>query len=161
MTVRVRLLRYLDTKQHLWNSVFRDEVTDLRICEPLDSFEAIDALLFAVMVCHPLNITLPRGFKFGSHPVPGIVLTPLPNQAGITLILNRDDKALNGYWDEARMFSASHSEFEFIDFFQWNKYDFLSMNQVLCRTIQIGGDKSFHERKVILELGHINFELRK
>jgi hypothetical protein len=160
VTIRTRLLRYLDTKQHLWNTAFKDEVTDLRNCEPLDSFETIDALLFAAMVCRPLNIKLPQDFIFGSHPVPGIVVRPLPGQDSISLLLNRDDKALSGYWDEAKM-PAPHSEFEFIDFFQWNKYDFLSMNQVLCRTIQIGGDKSFYERKVILELEHFVFELRK
>ena len=70
------LLRYLDAKQHIWNSYFWGKVRDLKECEPLDSFEVIDQRLFFSLVCYPLKVKFPANYIFGREPLYRLVVKP-------------------------------------------------------------------------------------
>jgi hypothetical protein len=77
------LLRYLDAKQHLWNTYFVEKISDITQCEPVESFEAIDSLLFKVLVCQVLGFELPKSHVLGADVVPQIKVIARPQLTDI------------------------------------------------------------------------------
>ena len=128
--LRKSLLRYLDAKQHLWNAYFLPLVRDIRDCAPLDDFVAVDHHLFLALVCQPLDIKLPDGFVRGSSVIAAIEIKSRTGLSEIKLMLSRPSAESNNYWDIPKAISTDKLELQFIDFFQWNLYDFLSMSKV-------------------------------
>lgn len=126
------LLRYLDAKQHLWNSFFLGSVRDLRDCEPLDSFETINERLFYALVCHPLKIKLPDKFLFTRDAVPTIIMRPKEHLKEVSLMVSSKLTSGGRRWEIQEMYPAVGITLRFIDFFQWDKYGFLSSSLVKC-----------------------------
>lgn len=126
------LMRYLDAKQHLWNSFFLGTVRDLRECEPLDSFELIDERLFYALVCHPLKIKLPQKHLFRRDVVPSIIVKPKEDLPEVPLMLAEKLSGGSRRWNRFANCPTDGLTLRFIEFFQWDKYGFLSSSLVRC-----------------------------
>ena len=153
------LFQYLDAKQHLWNAYFRKYFTDLGEAEPLDSFEEIDNRLFYILVSRTLNLTLPRDFFVGSAPIGEIVIKPI--SAEIVLMVERPSNDRNRYWTEGQLAKAAGLAVDFIDFFQWNAYDFLSCSMVRGVVRACPHKPEWVGLQALLEIRAVNFFLRK
>lgn len=129
--IRPELFRYLDLKRHLWNTYFVGTINDPTECEPLDSFEVIDRRLFYVLVCKPLGIQYDP--IAGAQQVDRIVVHPRANISDILLTIAKPQR---GYWNEQKRFGAKGLSLIYMDFFQWNFYDFLTLPLVRGRIVQ-------------------------
>jgi hypothetical protein len=158
MDITGRLLRYLDVKQHLWNANFFELVGDLTECGPLDVFESIDSLLFKGLVTQPLGMTLPLSFVRGNDAVSWIGIRPRSIFSDIEVIIG--NKAPNGnfVWELPTRFASSSFEMTFVDFFQWNSYDLLTMSQVRGQASGAGPISS--GTPVIVDIRSVEFFLR-
>jgi hypothetical protein len=154
---RATVLGYLDAKQHLWNTYFVNRFGDLRECEPLDSFEAIDQVLFKSLVCDVLGINLANQYILGSEPVPEIVVVPKPELSEVSVMVGKLSADRNRYWEVGERFAAVGIECQFIEFFQWNRYDYLSMSQLRCRITNFPPNPGVVGRDAILNIGDVDF----
>src|SRR5438105_1521583 len=118
------LMRYLDAKQHLWNSFFLGTVQNLRECEPLDSFELIDQRLFYALVCHPLKIKLPHDHILMRDAVSSIVTKPKEYLSEVPLMLADKTGSGSRRWNRWENYPTDGLTLRFIEFFQWDKYGF-------------------------------------
>src|SRR5581483_7209129 len=131
-SAKTQLLRYLDAKQHLWNSNFLELFRDIRECEPLETFEKIDNLLFKALVRDRLAIALPDDFEVGKQAIREIAVRPQSWAKELALQVERPSTDGNRYWSLSRMFASRALEMSFVDFFQWDSYGFLAMSKVRC-----------------------------
>jgi hypothetical protein len=152
------LLRYLDAKQHLWNTYFVEKISDITQCEPVESFEAIDSLLFKVLVCQVLGFELPKSHVLGADVVPQIKVIARPQLTDIPIIFEGPRIDKNRHWEAPANFSTSGLEGQFIEFFQWNKYDYLSMPYVRLRMAAFPVQASRVGTDALIEI--VNVDLR-
>jgi hypothetical protein len=150
-------MRYLDAKQHLWNSFFLGHVHDLRDCEPLDSFEMINERLFYALVCHPLKIKLPDDFLFTRDAVPAIIASPKEYFTEVPLMLASKLTTGGRSWESKEMYPTLGMTLRFIEFFQWDKYGFLSSSLVRC-DFERDGSRPI-DQEALVEMHHVDFVL--
>lgn len=151
------LLKYLDAKQHIWNSYFLGQIKDIRECQPLESFQVIDEQLFFALVCHPLMIKLPPSHAFGKDPISQIALKPKKEMADIPLMVSKPSTDGNRYWGSADILSTSNLTLYFIEFFHWDKYSFLAGSLVRCRLECSDIGTSRAGRDALVDLRYVNF----
>ena len=149
--------RYLDAKQHLWNSYFVEAISDPRECELLDGFETLDVVLFRCLVAVPLKLHLEPEFTFGHSPVSGIRLKFDENLEKLVVDWCRVEHPGNQQWTEIELFNLSSVELQFIEYFQWNRYDYLSMNEIRCRVNEYTSRPELVGSQVIVPSVYLRF----
>jgi hypothetical protein len=154
--IRDTLFRYLDIKQHLWNVYFRDLVKDLSECEPLDSFNEIDRRLFYALVAQPISLTLPQGFRLGSDCIDEVLVKPEAS-SHIDLLVAKSLPP-STYWQRESL-NTTGLILSFVDFFQWNKYGFLSCSAVRCMIRQSVDHPEHSGKEAIVESRLVGFFL--
>jgi|KBSSwiStaDraftv2_1062776.scaffolds.fasta_scaffold979377_1 hypothetical protein len=155
--VRAILLTYLDMKQHIWNSGFAQHVTNLRDCEPLDTFEAIDRLLFKSLVCDRIGTQFPNSHVLGADALPALIVRPKNDLLDVPLMIEQPSGEGNFYWAPEKVFAAAGIEGEFIEFFQWDRYDFWSASLSRCRLTKFPSDPNLIGRDALIEIVHADF----
>ena len=151
------MFQYLDAKCHLWNVYFKGTVTNLRDCEPLESFETIDRRLFFALVCYPLGIS--RIYNAARARPAGIIVTPKLSEPEITVMVQDPRPGPNRYWNRPEVVNASGLSFSFIDFFQWNLYEFLSMPTVRCKIATCSQHPEYVGREALIDNNLVEFFL--
>jgi hypothetical protein len=155
--IRATLFRYLDCKQHLWNTYFVGDVIDIRQCEPLESFDSIDLILFKSLVCRPLGIHLPESFVLGGDVVPEIKVRASPNLTSIPVMTSEPRTGPNMRWKLPEVLDANGLELSFIAFFQWNKYSYLSMGSVRCKVTKCPSSPQYVGMESLIENQNADF----
>ena len=159
--LKASLLRYLDARQHLWNSNFLSLVGDIHDCAPFDDFDVISNRLFAAIVCHPHKIAVPENFVLGGDAISAIDVSARRGLSGFEVMFSRSVAENNRYWELPKLVTSSDLQLEFIDFFQWDSYGFLSMSKVRCLVKRFSPDSSFAGRQAIVELNDVEFFLNR
>jgi hypothetical protein len=125
--IRGELFRYLDVKRHLWNAYFINIVRDPGKCEPLDSFESIDRQLFYALVCHPLGIDFDPSLRESGR-TGRILVRPRPTVHNIQVWIASTPRR----WEQQEI--TTHGlTLTYIEFFQWDSFDFLTLPLVRCK----------------------------
>lgn len=110
---------YLEAKRHIWNTYFRSKAISLKECSPLDQYEEIDKLLFKALVIHEISNPSEPEKYFRVKAREGLSLLQLSISEPIT--------SNNRVWNKSNYFEVSkNSSFEFIDFFDWVPYGFVT-----------------------------------
>jgi hypothetical protein len=157
--IRRHLLRYSDAKCHLWNAYFVDSVTDLKECEPLETFKAIDKQLFIALVCVPLSLKLSASYVMGAEPIKQILVLPKQYIREVPVILREPNTGGGALWTKTDTLSASELSFAFIELFQWNSYDFLNLPLVRCMVGNCGSHPQYLGREALIENHIVDFFL--
>jgi hypothetical protein len=155
------LFTYLDAKQHLWNMYFRNNIKSLYECEPLDSFEAIDRLLFYALVCYPLKLKLPEDHRVGEDPFASIQVKGRSGSTELPVMVRKPSIDRNRYWELQRSLSAPSFVGSFIEFFEWDRYRFLSCSLVRCRIEAVDGADDYIGREALIDLRNVEFVLHR
>lgn len=153
------LLRYSDAKCHLWNVYFVDSVTDLRQCEPLETFERIDKQLFFALVCIPLNLKMPASYVIGAEAIKQILVVPKRYIREVPLQLREPETGRNSVWARTETLPASGLSFAFIELFQWNRYGFLNLPLVRCMVVDCASHPQYVGREALIENYIVDFVL--
>ena len=161
------IFRYADAKCHLWNAYFEDIMGDLSVCEPLDSFEAIDRRLFFALVCEPLGIEYDwsRGADYiedtvvKTHCVDQIVIMPRSNLGPHVSILIGEKQGNNTAWDKLKSLATAGLSFAFIELFQWDKYGFLNLPMVRCKITACAEHPEYVGREALIDTYKVAFFL--
>jgi len=154
--IRSELLRYRDAKCHIWNTYFHDLVENLNDDEPLYSFEIIEKRLFSALICHPLGLTFNFDRGFGLDSVRTIIVKPKPNLIEIPAML-ADASGLNRLWRKAENLLASGLSLAFMDFFQWDNYDYLSLPFVKCEVMDCKERPDYQGNEALVETHLVDF----
>jgi len=158
MDIRRELFRYADLKCHLWNEYFIDLFTGLEECEPLDSFDEIDDRLFKTLVCRPLGIKLPD-YSYGkSRAIKQIVIRPQAHTSEIVIMFRIPDTQRN-IWEKNQVIKADGMSCWFIDFFQWDRYDYLKLPLVECVVFDWPAHPELVGREALIEPMYLDFFL--
>jgi hypothetical protein len=155
------LFTYLDAKQHLWNTYFRNNIKSLYQCEPLESFEAIDRHLFYALVCHPLKLKLPENHLFGRDPFPSIQVKGRSISAELPVMIRKPSTDRNSYWQLPRSLSPASMVASFIEFFEWDRYRLLSCSLVRCRIEAVDVDNEWVGREALIDLRNVEFAVHR
>ena len=108
---------YLEAKRHIWNTYFRTKVTSLTECSPLDQYEEIDKLLFTALVIHQVSVA--------GQPETSLRVKAKEDLRILPLRISEPFKDNSRIWNKADYLKVEKdSSFEFIDFFDWMRYDF-------------------------------------
>ncbi len=149
------IFEYAALKSQLWNMYFRQLVTDIRACEPLDSFEEIDLRLFKSLVCYPYGITLTDGFVYGVTPVDDIIIIPKGDNESISLMIGKLSEDSNKYWNTQEDYEASGAQFRFIEFFDWDKYGEINCSLVRVVIDRFPDEPGYVDREAIVDIDYI------
>ncbi len=118
------LFNYAEASRHLWNVYFQPQVNSLYECSPIEEYEAIDKLLFVSLVANKIGQPAwMDGINFRSDPIPIIVLRPKSDR--ISLMISQSQTS-PFTWSKSELIDATGFEFQLIEFFDWDRYDFLS-----------------------------------
>ncbi|HLW92871.1 MAG TPA: hypothetical protein VKS78_16435 [Roseiarcus sp.] len=153
------LLRYLDAKQHLWNSYFLGQVADLREREPLESFELIDRRLLFALVCRPLKLALPPDHYFFADPIRDILAIPRSYVTELNMMMSKPSEDGNRYWERPTLFPKEGLVLSFIEFFQWDRYGFQSASLARCKVEAIASHPEYEGREALVEFREYEFVL--
>lgn len=152
--------QYLDATQHLWNTCFVSRVKDLAQAEPLQTYEQIDRLLFRSMVCDELEIRLPADFDFGFDSVPRVILKPNTRKTGeVPMMLAQARKLQSKYWGPEKLYKSAGVAIEFIEFFQWNNYGYLSKSLIKGRLQSMPAHREFEGYLALVAPDHVTFSM--
>ena len=136
------MMGYLEAKRHLWNVHFREKVDSIVGSSALDEYEYIDRFLLLGLVLRDLGVTsFAKDFIFGHDPIKQIIIRPTRDYREIRVMLERETEDRNYYWEKDEMFSSSGLELEFVEFFEWARYDFVSYPMVMGRIVKFDGHK--------------------
>src|SRR5713101_7643550 len=161
------IFRYADAKCHLWNAYFMDGVVDLSVCEPLDSFEAIDRRLFFALVCEPLGIEYDylRGVEYmegtivKTHSIEKIVIMPRLTLGPHISISIGEKQGNNTAWLEVKSLNSAGLSFAFIELFQWDKYGFLNLPMVRCKIAACAERPEYVDKEALIDIYKVAFFL--
>jgi hypothetical protein len=161
------IFRYADAKCHLWNAYFRDSVKDLSVCEPLDSFEAIDRRLFFALVCEPLGIECDYSRNADyledgvvkTQCVEQIVVRPRSRLGSRISVQIGEKQGNNTAWSEEKVLSGAGLSCAYIDLFQWDKYGFLNLPMVRSKIMACVEHAEYVGREALIDIHEVSFFL--
>ena len=161
------IFRYADAKCHLWNAYFKDIVVDLSVCEPLDSFEAIDQRLFFALVCEPLGIKYDytRGADFledrivKTRCVDQIVIMARSTLGPHISILIGEKQRNNTAWQEVKSLTTAGLSFAYIELFQWDRYGFLNLPMVRGKITACAERPEYVGAEALIDIDKVAFFL--
>jgi hypothetical protein len=145
------LYRYRDAKQLLWNNYFYSDSLDLVKTEPIETFTQIDRLLFSGIVLVPCGISLPEPYFPGMTAIPGIRFSQSTDMRQLNVHLRPYRETGKGDWELKTFDWIKGLKMEFIDFFQWDSYSYLCMNQMLGRVVACSTHHELVGMEVILD----------
>ena len=147
------LCEYLEAKRHLWNVYFIHKVQSLRQSGPLDRYEAIDRLLFHALVLEPLNRQSVdnKGFRFGSDPFAFLKVVPSKGIDKLTVMVSDEITGGNRTWNHPITIPAKGAEFAFIEFFDWNRYSYVSYPYYMTRVMKCAEFPDYRGRDCLIE----------
>ena len=152
------MMGYLEARRHLWNVHFREKFDSLVESSALDEYEYIDKLLFLGLVLRDLGVTsYPDGFWFGITAIKEVKILPKRDHPEIPFMLERETEDRNYYWEKKEMFSSLGLELEFIEFFEWGRYDFVSYPMVMGRIVKFDDHKEYIGRLALIETTYVRF----
>jgi hypothetical protein len=155
------IFRYADAKCHLWNAYFKDIMGDLSVCEPLDSFEAIDRRLFFALVCQPLGIEYDwsryRNYIedgiWKSYCVEQIVIMPTVRSE----ILIGEKQGSNTGWQRTKSIATAGLSLAYIELFQWDHYGFLNLPMVRGKITAWAEHPEYVGKEALIEIHNVAF----
>jgi hypothetical protein len=146
------LYEYLEAKRHLWNVHFIHKVRSLRESGPLDRYEAIDRLLFYGLVLEPLNHKpVDKGFKFGLDPFASLKVVPRKGIDKLVVMVSDEITGGNRTWNHPVTISAKGAEFAFIEFFDWNRYGYVSYPYYMARVTKCAEFPNYRDHDCLIE----------
>lgn len=143
---------YLEAKRHLWNTYYINKVKNLRECSPLDDFEEIDKLLFSSLVLSDFNKVMPPDFVFGKDHFS--YLKVFPRYGVEQLMLTISDPRIQGprKWDNPKEVRIDSSiQLNFIEFFEWDRYNFVNYPYFLVKIVESNILKNLVEKEALIE----------
>jgi hypothetical protein len=146
------MYRYLEAKRHLWNTYFLD-IMDLSKYEPLDSYEAIERRLFFALVCNPLGIEYDP--TWAAHRMDRILVRPRDDLSQIPLRVAIEIRR----WEVDKLFPAKGLSLVYQEFFQWDRYEFLTLPLVRCEITEFDAHPEYIGKEVLVEHLYIDFWL--
>ena len=157
-------LQYLEAKRHLWNVYFVDKVRSLHKSSPLDTYEMIDRLLFSGLCLEPLNQEpMENHFRFGLDPFPFLRVVPKDGIEKLPVRVSEPHINQNRVWAPAVLILAKGTEFAFIEFFDWNRYGYVSYPYYKAKVTKCPEFPEYEEREGLIEVkdADIFFSKRK
>jgi hypothetical protein len=159
------IFRYADAKCHLWNAYFKDIMGDLSVCEPLESFEAIDRRLFFALVCQPLGIEYDwscgtvylEGNVVKTRSIDQIVIMPRSTLGPHISIQIGEKQGNNTAWNELKSLASAGLSFAFIELFQWDSYGFLNLPMVRGKITACAEHPECVGREALIDIDKVAF----
>ena len=155
------MMGYLEAKRHLWNVHFREKVDSIVGPSALDEYEYIDRFLLLGLVLRDLGVTsFAKDFVFGRDPIKEVIIRPKPDYREIPFMLERETEDLNYYWELEKMYSCSGLELEFVEFFEWARYEFVSYPLVMGRIVKFDDHKEYVGKLALIRNRDVRFVAR-
>ena len=152
------MMGYLEARRHLWNMHFREKVDSIVEPSALDDYLEIDRFLFLGLVLRDLGVTsYPKDFAFTTSPIKEVIIRPERDHPEIPIMLEEGTEGPGGRWEIREMFSSSGLELEFIEFFEWGIYDFVSYPMVMGRIVKFDDHKEYIGRRALIETTYVRF----
>jgi len=124
-----KLFIYLEAKRHIWNTYFVNVFESLRECSPLDEYEKIDSLLFSALVLKDLrkpSLLFDKDFLFGTMPFSYLKVIPNEGLEKLGVIISNPASSSSHQWEHIDLEIDTHTEFSFIEFFEWYRYGYVT-----------------------------------
>jgi hypothetical protein len=151
---------YLEAKRHIWNTHFVNKAISLRECRFLDAYEEIDRQLFAGLVLDELRLPrLPREHVFGVTPMDTFMVSP---KGETVAVMAGDPQAgsRNTQFRSPVVIETAESVFSFIEFFEWDRYSYVSYPYVLVRAIKCPAMPDLVSKDCLIETKDVKLFLR-
>ena len=146
------LLKYREATRHLWNSHFRASVSSPSTHGNLDRYEEIDKLLFISLVLDSIGRSdYEFNFRDDSYPF----LHVLPNEGADALRLRLSDPLVGRgrSWNEpTNVAGASSAVLELIEFFEWDRYAWVSFPYYRVRVRSFPGQPHLENLEALVEV---------
>lgn len=149
--------QYRDCSRSLWNKYFLENFKKNQDWDIVDSFNVIKGELFKTMVLNPLLGGRSADFSLG-HPST-LLKVMLPENHNTAVKINRNKKDAFGYWDHPIKELTSKATLLFMDFFDWNSYDFLDMNLIMCEIFSNPENPDIVGHKLLVEINYVKIFL--
>lgn len=121
------LLEYLEAKRHLWNVYFRNRVTSIYECIPLDQYEEIDRLLFFSLVVPELQTSSGGTGIVWREPIPYLRVIPREGLDRLLVMIGEGSTSMSTKWSlPTELVVDPILTLNFIEFFEWDRYEYVS-----------------------------------
>lgn len=139
---------YRITARSLWNTAFW-AVRDLRTTEAIEQFDEINLMLFDGLVLARLDQQL-EGAQIFRSPLPFLHVTP--SSQTVPILINNPRPEGTGYWDHpVDSVDSEKVEMHFIDFFDWNQFDYLDFTYYRVKIARLDGHPDVVGREALIE----------
>jgi hypothetical protein len=151
---------YLEAKRHIWNTHFVNKAISLRECRFLDAYEEIDRQLFTGLVLDELRLPrLPKEHVVGVAPLETFMVRPKWERVAV---MAGDPQAgsRNTQFHSPVVIEATGSDFSFIEFFEWDRYSYVSYPYILARAIKCPAMPDLVTKNCLIETKDVKLFLR-
>ncbi|MBL8013321.1 MAG: hypothetical protein JNN05_05685 [Candidatus Omnitrophica bacterium] len=153
------LFEYLEAKRHVWNTYFMKRFTSIKDCSPLDEYEEIDRLLFKTIVLSEIEDSDLKEWEFNQQPI-NFIQACFKKYITAARVMVSGLKGGAGKWQYVDVADVKSIKFVFIEFFEWNKYGFVTYPYVRVRIEAKGNNAIYNGLDALLDLKDITFCLR-
>ena len=152
------MMSYLEARRHLWNVHFREKVDSIVEPSALDEYEYIGELLFLGLVLRDLGVTsYPEDFTFTTSPIKEVIIRPDSFYETIRISLGTEFNGGGARWESDIPVSPKGLELEFIEFFEWARYDFVAYPLVMGRIVKFDEHKEYIGRRALIQNMYVHF----
>ena len=137
----------------IWNAAFWSQ-PELRNWDSWDQFEQIKNLLFSALVIGRLE-QIGCCVDLATVPRPALQVAPAHSGSVPILIHQPRDGDRNTYWDDpVREISAADAELQFLDFFDWDKMNYIDFQYYRVRIVAFASQPHLVGREALLQHSH-------
>ena len=148
--------KYLEAKRNLWNTYFIDQPYELNKCSYLDEYEEIDKLIFSALVLKNIRREMPDNFIFGKeafHFINVILRDKIDRINIMTCTVDKDRKI----WSKPYEIILNKKYiFNFIEYFEWNRYGFVTYPYTLVKIIQCDNNPGLENKEALIETVNVD-----
>lgn len=132
------MLRFRESVRHTWNTYFQDseEVMGPAI---QDAFSLVEQGLFEGIVLCGCDYVADTNCRYRNAPIPFIQVVPRPEMSDVALRIGFPGRG-SVSWDVPVRFRVEEgTKLEFVQFFDWNPYEQISMSLVQVHIARMDG----------------------
>jgi hypothetical protein len=151
--ITVLMDHYRIAGRSIWNAAFWSQ-PELRNWDSWDQFEQIKCLLFGALVVGRLE-QIGCCVDLATVPRPELRVTPAHSGSVPILIHRPREGDRNVYWDDpVREVSAADANLHFLDFFDWDKMNYIDFQYYRVRIAAFASQPHLVGREALLQHSH-------
>jgi hypothetical protein len=136
--VTTHFLEYVEAKRHLWNTHFIDKARSIKD-DVIGHYERLDKLLFVALALEPSGLkTFGQDVRFGSDPIPNVRVVPRSGIDRLSVMISDPNSGLRRVWSKPTEIPTKGAVFNFVEFFEWNRYGFVAYPYYRTRIMKLG-----------------------